>query len=148
MDNRPQFAHLPVQRTVITSTPAHPPPEKKSSILCKTQVASAQKPVVQLPNCVSRLFSSVPSAKNSCFSIPFPLPCCIPGLKAWLTSLLLTTGISVYLGKSCRRSVAPDSVLLLCGQHKPRAPVPCPSLSGRPAAADLDQGGSASLGAP
>ena len=124
-DNRPQFAHLlPVQRTVITSTPAHPPPEKKSSILCKTQVASAQKPVVQPPNYVSRLFSFAPSAKNSCFSTPFPLPCCIPGLKAWLTSLLLTTGISVYLGKSCRCSVAPDSVLLPRGQHKPRAPVP------------------------
>ena len=76
---------------------------------------------------MSRLFSFAPSAKNSCFSTPFPLPCCIPGLKAWLTSLLLTTGISVYLGKSCRRSVASDSVLLPCGQHKPRAPVPCPS---------------------
>ena len=34
------------------------------------------------------------------------------------------------------------------GQHEPRAPVPLSRPSGRPAAADLDHGGSASLGAP
>lgn len=113
--------------TVITSTPTHPPPQKKSSILCKTQVASAQKPVVQPPNYVSRLFSFAPSVKNSCFSTPFPLPCCIPGLRAWLTSLLLTTGVSVCRVKWCRRAVAPDLVLLPRGSTSPGPLCPCHS---------------------
>lgn len=85
---------FPVQRTVITSTPAHPPPEKKElNSVQNTSCFSSKASCSASKLCEPFVFALHLQRRILLFH-PISLPCCIPGLKAWLTSLLLTAGIS------------------------------------------------------